>query len=197
MSEAALKKIATNSLLFGWNAGQMRDTLAAGVKVAARSGAYTGEAAVSAARLHEVARNNGLKLSDATAQNWVRRIASGEQMSGFESYIRSQAATAFPAWKDQLAAGADASDLASPYINSMAQTLELNPSDIDLFDPTIRKAMQNVTPDGAGKTTIGAMPQWQFEQNLKQDKRWLSTNNARDSLDGVAHNVLTSMGLTS
>jgi len=76
----------------------------------------------------------------------------------------------------------------------MAQTFELNPGDIDLFDPTIRKSLQASDPT-TGKITM--KPLWQFEQELKRDRRWLATDNARDTLMSTTRGVLQKWGLVS
>jgi hypothetical protein len=84
-------------------------------------------------------------------------------------------------------------EIANPYIRSMATLLELNDADIDLFDPTIRAALTGRTQDG----TPAVKPIWQFENEVRSDSRWLNTNNARDSLDGVGNSILKMWGLVS
>lgn len=43
----------------------------------------------------------------------------------------------------------------------------------------------------------GVMPLWQFEQKLKQDPRWLGTDNAQQSVVGAGLGVLKDMGLSA
>jgi hypothetical protein len=81
--------------------------------------------------------------------------------------------------------------IASPYVNSMANILEVPQDSLSLNDPTINKALTNI--DQTGKQT--AVPLWQFETNLRQDPRWATTKNAKDTLDSTAHSILQNFGL--
>ncbi|MEV7908575.1 hypothetical protein, partial [Streptomyces anulatus] len=66
----------------------------------------------------------------------------------------------------------------------------LNAADIDLFDQTIRGAMQGTNVDGKQ----ASVPLWEFERQLKKDPRWQQTNNARRDLNAVAHEVAKNFG---
>ena len=192
LTDATLAKITSNVLTYGWNDAQIRDTLAASVKSGAQ-GTYGGQAAADVAQLRGLAASNGVKIGEQTLNGWVQRIAAGESIDGFEAYVGQMASSAFPQFADHIATGKTVKDVADPYINQMADTLELNPADIDLFDPTIRKALQGVDTDG--KPTV--QPLWSFERGLKADARWRKTNNARDELMGAGQQVLRDFGLSS
>jgi hypothetical protein len=66
----------------------------------------------------------------------------------------------------------------------------MNPADIDLFDPDIRKAVSGVSKDG--KPTSQSL--WQFEQQIRGSSAWLKSQNAQDSTMSVGKKVLTDMG---
>jgi len=100
--------------------------------------------------------------------------------------------SSFPGLKDQIANGMSVRDAASPYLSGMSSILEVNPESVDLFDPTIRKALTST--DANGKSVL--TPLWQFESQLKKDPRWLQTNNARDDLMSTTHGLLQSWGLS-
>jgi cysteinyl-tRNA synthetase len=192
LTTKSLKAIAANVITYGWNDSQIRNTLSQAVKVTAQ-GSFYGQAEVNAETLRQTAQNNGVRVSDTTLRSWVQRIAAGEPVEGFETYVRNMAAGAFPAWADQVKAGHDIKDLASPYMEQMAKTLEMNVNDIDLFDPTIRKTLQATDDKGAPVSK----PMYAFEQSLKQDKRWRYTDGARNELDAVGRGVLKDFGLVS
>jgi hypothetical protein len=192
-SEKQVTQLAHNVLRYGWNDAQIRDTLAGSVKEGAKN-TYGGEAAANVEQLRQVARLNGIQLSDKTLRNWAVRIAAGEMIDGFEQYIRAQAAEAYPQYADRLAAGDDLDDIVSPYRETMARVLELNPEELDLFDPTLRKSFQAVDEKTGQPTT---KPLWQFERELKHDRRWRKTNNARDELMNAGQQVLRDFGLVS
>ncbi len=193
LSDETLRRIVNNVLTFGWNDAQIQDTLAGSIKMGSQD-TYGGQAAVNAESLRALAQNNGVKIGDAQLRQWLVRIGAGEDIAGFEQYVRNMAKSAFPGFEKELDAGMNVRDLADPYVQQMAQTLELSPDSLDLFDPTIRKALQTTDPT-TGK--LVAKPIWQFEQDLKQDPRWLQTNNARETLDHTTRNILNMWGVVS
>jgi hypothetical protein len=82
-------------------------------------------------------------------------------------------------------------DIANPYIQIMAQQLEVNPASIKLTDPLIRNALNGVNKDGK---PIG-MDQTDFLKQVRSDPRWSQTSGAQDDVMNVGLNVLKSMGL--
>lgn len=193
VSDKQIQRLANNVLKFGWNDAQIRDTLAGAVKMGAK-GTYGGTAADNAEQLRQVALLNGVQLSDKTLRNWLVRISAGEDISGFEQYVRGMAAEAYPQYSDRLKAGEDLDDVIDPYRETMARVLEINPEEIDLFDPTIRKVFQHVDEKTGQPAT---KPLWQFERQLKHDVRWRKTTNARDELMGAGQKILRDFGLVS
>ena len=185
-----LKNLATHYLDFGWNDSQLNDVMS---KYITYSNAR-GQAASNITAMQQSAWKNGLRYSGDTYRKWAQQIASGNYtVEDFTKHVRQQAMSIAPGFADQLKAGMDLYDVASPYMQSMASTLEMNPADIDLFDPTIRKALSARGADGkpASKTL------YEFEQDLRNDKRWLKTKNAQDQTMAAAHQVLADWGLTS
>jgi hypothetical protein len=111
----------------------------------------------------------------------------------FKNQIVQQAISAFPGYKQQLEAGQTMQDIASPYIQIMAQELDLNPDAIKITDPLIKQALNGV--DAKGKPT--GMDQTTFLGRLRNDPRWAGTQAAQDKVMNVGLNVLKSMGLRS
>lgn len=174
VTDKFVDRVADNFLRFGWNDAQLRDTLAGSVGPGAL-GSYGGQAAANVTHLRAVAQANGVKLADKTVQGWAVRLAAGESIEGFDEYVRNTASAAFPAWADRIKAGENVEDIADPYRQQMAETLELNPESVDLFDPTLRGALQAQTKDGQ----VAAKPLWQFEAELRKDERFDKTQRAR------------------
>jgi hypothetical protein len=109
----------------------------------------------------------------------------------YQDYIRKQARALAPSFANELDSGMDLVDIAAPYIQSKAKLLQLNPADIDLFDHDVRGALS--AKDQAGvKPTSKSL--WQFEQDMRNDPRYLKTDAARDQAYGVAHKVLSDFG---
>lgn len=187
-SNKQLNNLAEHSLLFGWNDQQLNDTMS---KYITYSGAK-GAAGSNIAAMQQAAWKNGIKLSGDTYRTWAQRIARGDNTAeDFQTYIRKQAASLAPSYAKELDAGMDLYDIANPYMQTMASTLELNPADISLFDPTIRAALSG--KDASGKPASKSL--WQFENDLRQDPRWMKTQNAQDSMMATAHHVLNDFGL--
>ena len=66
----------------------------------------------------------------------------------------------------------------------MAATLELNPDQIDLNDPTLRSAI----------TDKGDMNLYDFKKNLRKDNRRQYTSDAREEVGNSALKVLQDFG---
>jgi hypothetical protein len=80
----------------------------------------------------------------------------------------------------------------------MAKTLELSDKSISISDPSVQKALAYRETAKGGKPGAPAqMPLWQFESGLKNDKRWLGTQNAQDSVMAAGRKVLSDWGLAS
>lgn len=183
--------IAHNAMWFGWDDVQLRNALANYVDQMGDSGHYGGEAGKAEQELRDYAHNMGIKISDPSLKEWLKNIvAQNQSTDDYRAYLQGQAEHTFAPLADKIKQGVSVKDLAEPYTQQMAQTLELSPSQLDLFDPTIRKALQYQDPQGK----VGMVPLWKFEQDLKKDERWKTTNNAKTALVGTAQQVLKDWG---
>jgi antitoxin component YwqK of YwqJK toxin-antitoxin module len=138
-----------------------------------------------------LAYDNGIKLSDNDALSYANKIVAGQvdENTVFNT-IRESAASAFPSLADKIKAGLDLKTLASPYIQSMSDILEIPDTAIDLFDSQIRSAMAYTLPDGK----VGTKSIYDFEKELRKDDRWQYTNKAREQAASVATTVLRDFG---
>ena len=148
--------------------------------------------------LKTYAQQMGIAHVDSWYQNAVNQInnpQSGLTINDFMGQIKDQAKLDWSGYADKIDKGFKVSDIVSPYINSMARILEIDPNAVDIStDPYIKKAAGlTVGPDG----TSQPMPTWQFENLLRQDPKWLQTNNARDSLMSTGLDFLKSFGLAN
>jgi hypothetical protein len=182
---------AYNVAAKGWTDDQLRYEM--GKHVYFDHGTWNGQGGEEQAKLHDYAYSMGVTMSNTWYSGASRNIVRGVRAEqDFMSDIRKQAKSLFPHWAKQIDAGHTVADLANPYLTSMQQILELPGGSINLFDPTVKKALQYKDP----KTGQGtAKPLWQFENELRGDPRWKKTKNAQDSLMQVAHQVLSDFGL--
>lgn len=182
-----LAQAAYNSLALGWSDARLKDWL--GTKVSTHGGLMYGEAGDAFDKLHSVAYLNGMKYSSSWLAGQARAIASGTGTeTGTEALIRQQAAAKYSAFADQIKAGQNVMDLASPYIKAVSGILEVPDTDVDLFNSHVAKAMSY--NKGGQAYSI-----WQFENDLRSDPLWKKTQNAQDSAMQTAHQVLTQMGM--
>lgn len=194
LAPGASRQLAEQAMLLGWNEGQVRDVLANYVKPS-DTGDYGGDLANIEHNLNTLAYQNGIKLSPQQMQGWMQAVARGDQSeSELSNSIRDIAAKTFSLYGDQIKGGANLYDVASPYVQAMASTLELNPNSIDLFDPNIRKALTGVRNDKTGQ--YEPMSVTSFEDTLRQDKRWQYTQTAQDQARGYVSAISKAWGLT-
>lgn len=182
-----LAQATYNSLALGWSDDRIKDWL--GTKVSTHGGAMYGEAGDAFDKLHSLAYTNGIKLSSSWYTTAARSIVSGTgTQEQYEAQIRQQAAAKYSAFADQIKAGQNVIDLASPYIQDVSKILEVPDTDVDLFNSHVSKAM---TYNKGGQS----YSLWQFENDLRADPLWKKTQNAQDSAMSTAHQVLTQFGL--
>lgn len=189
MDAGTVARISEDALRYGWNDQQISSTLSRYVH--ATNGMYSGQSADNAEHIRQTAWRNGVRLPEATVQQWIQGIASGTTtLDSTVANLRAQAKSIAPAFAKEIDSGMDLYDIASPYMQTMGKVLELNPSSLDLFDPTIRSALS--TKDSNGNPV--SKPLWQFENDLRSDPRWLKTQNAQDSMMSAGKKVLSDMG---
>ena len=158
------------------------------------NGVMGGAAGTAQQNLRQIAQLNGVSYNDEWYSTAARGVVSGTRTAqDYENDIRTQAASAFPVYADQIKAGQNVSAIASPYVQRMSTLLELNPTDVNLFDPHIREALSGRNPD-TGKAQAKSL--WQFENDLRKDPRWQFTNNARQTTANVANSILQKWGLS-
>lgn len=190
--EGKLRKLAQSVVEGGLDEDQIRMTLGGYVDFT-KNGTLRGEAAMHEYTIKQFAYNNGIKMSDQAiknqAQRIVRKVATTQD---FESDVRSQAKTMFPAYSLQLDSGSSMRDIAGPYIQAMASELQIPDGSIDVMDPQIKRALNGL--DANGKPSGSTLTD--FTAQLRNDPRWQKTEQAMNSTMHAAHKVLDDMGLT-
>jgi len=132
----------------------------------------------------------GVFMPESQLDNQIQQIVAGKQsVQGVEAQLRTQSASMYPAYATQINNGMNLSDIASPYMQRAQQLLEMGPGSVNIQTPMIKNALQ-YTQDG----NPTAMPMYDFEKQVRQDPRWLSTDNAQDAFMSNAHQVLVNFG---
>lgn len=193
ISKGMANRIAGNALWLGWDDSLLRNALASHVEQMGKSGHYGGEAGQAEQELRQYATSMGIRIGDSTLKKWLRNIVSqGQTTDDYKAWLQGHAENLFPELKQQIKEGMTVRDIADPYFQSMGNILEVDSSALDLFDPTIRKALSSYKDEATGK--VGVKLIWQFETDLRKDPRWLETNNARESLMQSTHQMLQDFG---
>lgn len=191
-SSALLKRVITYKMRDGWSDARIKAYL--GARVGVHGGEMWGEAGEAFDQINGLAYANGQHYGDSWYQRTVREVVSGKKsLEAVQAQIRSTAAGKYYAFANQIRAGQNVMDLAQPYVTAVAQILELPATDIDLFNPHVAKAM--TAKVAAGQKPGTQYPLWKFENDLRNDPLWKKTNNARESMFSVAHQVARDWGL--
>lgn len=128
-------------------------------------------------------------------EDWYKTAATSmatnaSNLSAYQKQINDLAKSKYAGFAEQIDAGHTVSEIASPYLNSMSNTLEVPAGSLSLADPTVHKALTNL--DANGKPA--AKPLWQFEQELKQDDRYFKTNQSHREMADIASSMAQTFG---
>lgn len=129
-------------------------------------------------------------MSQVEIEDYALKVAKGTiSLDDFKGVMHATAIKNYPQFAEALGRLPNATmyDLAQPYINQMAKTLEIDPNSIKLDDTDLDRALR---PDGsAGK--LPAQSLGDFNMALMGTKKYQYTQaanqGARDSATGLAH----------
>jgi hypothetical protein len=190
-----LDDAAVNKLAREWAAGNF-DTTTIKPQIA-RSGKIDfakGSAAEQLNTLKELAGSYGMQYDQGWYNTAATNVLTGkDDIETYKQYVKEQAKSKFPTLVAQLDQGFTVRQLASPYIQTMSNILEIDPNTIGLNDVYVNQALTGLNAEGKPSTK----PLWQFEQDLRKDPRWNFTKNAQDSLMNTTRKVLQDFGLVS
>ena len=194
-----LWNFADQALNFGYNESEITDlvgrmVMSQNLMVHGGLGGTLGEAE---RQLRQAMEDYGLGFSETALARQLNSIATqNSDITSTISYYRKMAMQRYAAFADEIRQGMTVKDIAEPYRQMMAKTLEISDKSLNVNDSMIQKALMFRAPakSGAPGPPTG-MPLWQFEQTLKNDPRWLKTQNAQDSIMSVGRQVLQDFGL--
>jgi hypothetical protein len=189
VEDAELNDLLKKAYDANFNDAQLDSTIA---QSSSFGGKFGGTILSQTEELKRYARSYGLSYTDSKFNQWGADLFAGRITDAeIQKSIQDEAASAYPAFADQIQKGVTLDSLASAYKSSMATILEIDADSIGYNDPTLRRALQNIGPDGKPVSK----PLWQFESDLRTDPRWQFTNNARDSVDSLQYKVMKDWGL--
>lgn len=140
------------------------------------------------AALQQTAARNGFKLEDqfgSEIEGWLKRLSQGEDVETFNRIIRR--AAGFGRSKEiqsLLELGVDLETIASPYKNTIATELGLNPQTITFEEGLLNQAL-----------TGEAQPDMRtFRQMVRKDPRWATSSKGAEEIFGVGYQILRDFG---
>lgn len=140
-----------------------------------------GQMATVSSQLSEQAAQYGMNWTPAEIAQRAQQVVEGNTSAeNYTLQLKQWAKSAFPALSKEIDAGQTVQQLASPYVQSMSQLLEVNPGSLNLYTPVIRRALQGVQdPRTKERTTMNLSD---FEDQVRNDPRWQYTQNAKDTM---------------
>jgi hypothetical protein len=196
LSATGMASLADLSLVTNMNDSQINGYLSKYLELS-QQGHFSGYAGQVELGVREYAREMGVPLTDDYVERAVSGIVAGtDSLQARRANIQTIAQQTFPAYAKEINDGMTVGQIAAPYLAAQAKLWETDPNKIDLFDPTLRGALQSTTPQGSDAIP-SQLPLYDFEKQLRSNAKWLGTNNAREAVTSTASQVLSDMGLTS
>jgi hypothetical protein len=166
--------LVNTALTLGWDDTELQQHIGAYFNPGAgRTASGTGGALQQ--QLREARMQYGLGGNDDTVAFQTKRILAGlDTVDGIKAQYAASASHKFPAFAKQLQEGQTMTQIADPYVQTIAQTLELNPSDVDFYDPSVQRALTARNAKGEP----APMALWQVQDMMRQDPRYDHTKQA-------------------
>lgn len=159
---------------------------------AGTTGEFKGEAAVTAATLRKRAESYGVTLSDQWYLKSIQQLNAGDiSEQELTNEIIANSKSRYGGLAGMISDTRSVQDLADPYIQMYADVLERSPSEVDIYNPDIQKAMQYTDP-ATGQTRMRTL--YEFEQDLRQKPEWGNTKRGRKELNDGAMSMLRDFG---
>jgi hypothetical protein len=162
-----------------------------------------GEAANYSMQLKSLANDYGLNNLNLTGgANYFTDAAQSillgkSDINTWKQNIISQAKDNYKQYSPLLDAGISLRSIAAPYINSVANLMEVSPDTVDLsstsgYGKMVADALRGTDPSNPQAISLA-----EFERQVKSNPNWGFTNNARDSVMGGVGGLLKMLGKVS
>lgn len=193
VGDARLHEIAVQSLRLNWDAGMMQRVLGAEFDYHSNA-TYKGAAGVDIGSIRQAADAYLVPVGDSTLQWWTRQMLEGKQTPDtFGAYLAQQATSLFPQFRNQLQAGQTMQQIADPYRQLAAQTLELDPALVDFTKPKWRRAIDLVDPKSNERTYM-SLSDWQTHLMTDPTYGFDHTQNALQQASQMVAGLEQTMG---
>ena len=196
--DATLRRLATNSIKFGWSDVQTSNAVGSEAVALAQAGGAQG---ITNLRQGRVARDLRVKAqafaqkpSDADIDTWVADIMTGRKSeTQWEDLMRDSAKTQFRSLVPALDRGDDVQKATYAYRQQAAQTLGgvMDVTEIDWTQDKWNKAL-NFKDEKTGENR--QMDLWEWNKYLRTLPEWQQTDEAKDVYRNVAYSLAQGFG---
>lgn len=194
IGDAQLRKWGETAFRMGWTQEELLDHMGASINYQQLMDSNTlgGTAAEARDQMKQLISNYGVDPGDTWMGQNLQRVVNGDDtFEGVQARIRDIAKSQYAAFADQIDAGHTVAEIADPYMQKMADLLEINPDQLNLKDSTIQNAL--TMKDKDGKPVAQSLAD--FANTVRKDSRWQYTNNAKTQVAEVGSQLLRSFGL--
>lgn len=194
ISQRQLNAWAETAYRMGWSEEQLLDRMGAGLKFQTlmKQKKLGGTAAETSQQIDQLARQYGVWVGAGWKAQQLKRVMIGnDTANGIEYRIKEMAKARYKAFADRIEAGQTVMEIADPYVQQMADLLELNPGEVDIKSSMIQRALTARNQDGVSIP----MDLNDFADTVRKDARWQYTDNAREQAVNMTSNILRSFGL--
>jgi hypothetical protein len=190
--KGSLAALVNHAMQLGWDDTMLQQQI--GGYYHADRAHIGGQAGAVTQQLRETWSQYGLGSSDDAVAKMTRDILMGHgTVQGYQARAAQMAKSKYAGLASQIDAGMTVQQIADPYVQTMAQTLELDPASININDPYIQRALTARDPKGAPTT----QPLWALQDALKNDKRFDQTRQAKTDAYTVIHQIGKDWGFAS
>jgi len=188
LSPDQIASMARSAAQHGWTESQVIDRLIGQANWSSLSG---GDLTAMRDDVKAKAGEYLVNVSDATAQKYAARMASGElTLQGVESIMQKQAKARFSWMSSEIDQGITPSMYMDPIRQTIASELEIAPEGVNLMDGKWMGMVEVEGEDGQ----LRAASQREAQLAARKDERWKSTSKAQDATARTIQFVQQAMG---
>jgi hypothetical protein len=201
--EGWVNKAAKTAVRMGWTDEEVQFHAAKATQWGklVRQDKLGGEAGQLEEFMRKAAGDYGVRIDNDWIASRIRNSMMGRSSQEvILNQIQEKAKARYASLADEIDQGLTVRDIAGQYMDTMAEVLELPVGQIDIFNEPIQRALnyRELVEGDKGKEDKKkprAMPMWKFENQLRNDPRWVKTQNAQDSIMQTGHEVLRMFGV--
>lgn len=195
LSDERLQKLASDSLRFGWNQQTITNSLGMVALEGGAAGTTQLREGFYGQSIRQVANQYGVTLADQTFNQFVDKIAVGEEtIDSFQDYALTIAKSLYPSLAEQFDAGRTFDQVTSNYKQIAANILERDPNSINMTDPSWVQAVTYQPDPKTGEQRMMNMAEWGDYLRKTESFGYQYTTEARSRAYEVADKLANMFG---